>query len=70
MAERRIMTRSLNDKMDYGLKEWDGLQLGGIMRWTMVWRDNEMDYGLKENDKWNYDKNRGDVDWCHDGTWN
>ena len=29
-----------------------------------------MDYGLKEN-KWNYDKKRGDVDWlCHDGTWN
>ena len=29
-----------------------------------------MDYGLKENE-WNYDKNRGDVDWqCRDGTWN
>ena len=29
-----------------------------------------MDYGLTENE-WNYDKNRGDVDWwCHDGTWN
>ena len=29
-----------------------------------------MDYGLKENE-WNYDKNRGDVDWwCHDGTGN
>ena len=43
LAKRRIVTRSLYDRIDYGLKE----------------------------NEWNYDKNRGDVDWwCHDGTWN